>query len=70
MDEERRGTTKAVTARLAAAEYSALVKAAERAEMTVPELVGVFITFCLDKLASGDAEVQRAVKGSRDAGVR
>jgi hypothetical protein len=34
------------------------------------ELARILITFCLNTLESGDAELQRAVKGSRDAVVR
>jgi hypothetical protein len=70
MDDEGRGNGKSVTTRLAPAEHTALVKAAKRAEVPVSELVRVFVTFCLDKLEAGDAELQRAVKGSRDAAVR
>ena len=70
MGDEGRGSGKSVTTRLAPAEYTALVKAAKRAEVPVAELVRIFVTFCMDKLESGDTELQRAVKGSRDAGVR
>jgi hypothetical protein len=70
MDDEGRGKSKTVTARLAPVEHSALVRAAKRAELPVPELVSVFIRFCLERLEAGDTELLRAVKGSRDAAVR
>ena len=70
MDDEGRGSGKSVATRLAPVEYTALVKAAKRAEVPVAELVRIFITFCMDRLESGDTELQRAVKGSRDASVR
>lgn len=69
MGDKARESASLVTTRLAAREYAALAGAAKRAGVPVPELVRVFITFCLDRLEAGDAALQRAVKGSRDAAV-
>jgi hypothetical protein len=70
MDELGEGKTKAVTARLSTTEYSTLVKVAKGAELPVAELARILIEFGMARLAAGDADLQRAVKGSRDAALR
>ena len=70
MGEDGQGKMTTVATQLAAVEHSALVKVAKRDELPVAELVRIFIAFGMEKLAAGDAELLRAVKGSRDAGLR
>ena len=70
MDDGWHGKSKAVTAQLTPAEYTEVVKAAKREEVTLAELARVLILFAMDRLAAGDADLLRAVKGSRDASVR
>jgi len=55
---------------LTPAEHAALGAAAARLEVSAPALARVLIVHCVERLARGDAELQRAVKGSRDAGCR
>jgi len=70
MTNDMNATATVVTTSLTTAQHAALAAAAKRAGWKISELVRILILFGLAKLDSGDAELLRAVKGSRDAGVR
>jgi hypothetical protein len=59
-----------LTVTLTPAELAALAAAARRAEMPLARLAQLFIAYCLTQLETGDAGLERAVKGSRDASLR
>jgi hypothetical protein len=63
-------TTLRLQVELTPAEHAALAAAATQLELSAPALARLLILHCLDRLVRGDAELQRAVKGSRDAGCR
>ncbi len=65
-----RGTAKVVAVRMDAKAHAALAAAAGRAKVPVARLARVLIAFGLAKLARGNAEIERALKGSRDASVQ
>ncbi len=59
-----------VAVRLDAKTRAALTAAARRAKVPVARLARVLIAFGLAKLKQGNAEIERAVKGSRDSSIR
>ena len=65
-----RGKAKVVAVRLDAQAHAALAGAAKRAKVPVARLARVLIAFGLAKLARGNAEIEQAIKGSRDSSVR
>jgi hypothetical protein len=59
-----------LTVTLSPGELAALAAAARRVELTAPRLAQLLITYGLAQLERGDRDIERAVKGSRDAAVR
>jgi hypothetical protein len=59
-----------VTVMLSPEELAALSAAAKRAELPLMRLAHIFITYGLAQLETADAGLERAIKGSRDAGMR
>jgi hypothetical protein len=70
MRDDGGATTLKVQVELSPAEHAALGAAAAQLGMGAAALARALIVHSLDRLARGDAELQRAVKGSRDAGCR
>ena len=70
MSERAGGDGVRVTVTLEAAEHDALAAAAARCGLPAAELARALVLWGLGRLERGDAELLRAVKGSRDAGVR
>jgi hypothetical protein len=65
-----RGNAKVVAVRMDPKAHAALAGAAKRAKVPVARLARVLIAFGLAKLKQGNTEIERALKGSRDASVR
>jgi hypothetical protein len=65
--DDRTSASKRVTIELSIRQHADLSAAAKQVDMPSTHLARLFIAFCLMRLAAGDAELQRAVKGSRDA---
>ncbi len=59
-----------LTVMLAPEELAALSAAAKRAEISTHRLAQLLIAYGLAQLATGDKDIERAVKGSRDASMR
>jgi hypothetical protein len=59
-----------LTVMLAPEEPAALSAAAKRAEISTMRLAQLLIAYGLAQLERGDKDVERAVKGSRDVGMR
>jgi hypothetical protein len=70
MSDHGGAATRELQVELTPAEHAALVAAATQLELSAPALARMLIVRCVERLARGDAELQRAVKGSRDAGCR
>jgi len=70
MSDHGEAATVKLQVELAPAEHAALAAEAARHGLSAPALARLLLLHCLDRLARGDAELQRAVKGSRDAGLR
>jgi hypothetical protein len=64
------GMSKVMVVRLDAKTFSKLAGAAKREDLPVARLARIFVTFGLAKLEQGQAEIERAVKSSRDTAVR